>query len=68
MSKKIFKCPYCPELSYSALNSLGNHLGKVHGLIFYHQRQKIYKELGYGVVLRKVPHYGARTAFFYSKL
>lgn len=61
MSKKIFKCSYCPELSFSTLNSLGYHLAKVHGLIFYHQRQKIYEKMGYGVVLNKAPHYDEET-------
>ena len=61
MIKKVFKCPYCPELSFSTLNSLGYHLAKVHGLIFYHQRQKIYEKLGYGVVLKKVPLYDEET-------
>jgi len=61
MNKKIFKCPYCPEFSFSTLNSLGYHLAKVHGLIFYHQRQKIYETLGYGVILNKAPHYDEET-------
>ena len=61
MNKKIFKCPYCPELSFSTLNSLGYHLAKVHGLIFYHPRQKIYEKMGYGVILKKSPHYDEET-------
>ena len=61
MSKKIFKCSYCLELSFSTLNSLDYNLAKVHGLIFYHQRQKIYEKMGYGIVLNKAPHYDEET-------